>query len=90
MDYDSRPYAKYGVVKLLMVLDIRKKVEEISLWNDIKELTNVVLACADFENAWRMQEESLTFDEAIRIMDEAWEKLDDKALFVLMHILQKD
>ena len=78
---EFKPYAKYGVAELLAVHDIKAKVLEIKYVEDIDELIDVVLACSDFELAWKSQIEPLVCDASMRRMDAAYGLLNSKRLF---------
>lgn len=84
---DFKPYGAYGVETLLAVLSIKERILKIEYWEDIDELIDVVSACNDFEMAWKMQNEPLVYDEAMRRMDRSYSILDSKYLFKIDDIL---
>ena len=87
MKMEFEPYAKYGVKELILVTEIREKIQKLEYWDTITKLMEVVLICSDFEVSWRVQDNRCHHTLALSRMDEAWNKLDNMDLFLLNDIL---
>ena len=81
MEMKTKPYEVYGIADLLMIIDIRDRITKLEYWETIDELVDVASICKSFEVAWRLQDKEFAYETAMRRMDDAWDKLNDRHLF---------